>query len=59
MAVYRNEEYVTVYYIGSLNGTCEKEAKKNIPEQLYETVSKMGASVHPKRTLNPEIEVVF
>ena len=28
-------------------------------EQLYETVSKMGASVHPKRTLNPEIEVVL
>ena len=59
MAVYRNEQNATIFYIDSLNEGSVAAAKEEIPDKLHETLSKMCREANPPISLNPQIEVLL
>ena len=47
LAVYKNEDNATIYYVDSLNEGTEARAKQQIPPQLHATLSKMPQESKP------------
>ena len=49
----------TIYYVDSLNGPDLEKEKQRLPQNLFNVISILGASLQPPCQWNPDIQVVL